>query len=83
MITIYGHERCGWCKKARALAEQYALKYEYLDTDNKAVLDSLKERLPEAKTVPQIWWGDRHIGGYDMLANEIQNTIGGYGEQLF
>jgi glutaredoxin 3 len=83
MITIYGHERCSWCKKAKALVEQYSLKYQYLNTDDAEVLKLLKESLPDVKTVPQIWWGDRHIGGYDMLVNEIQNTIGGYGEQKF
>jgi glutaredoxin len=83
MITIYGHERCVWCKRARALSEQYGLKYEYLNTDVKEVLESLKQRLPDVKNVPQIWWGDRYLGGYDALASEIQNTLGGYGEQLF
>lgn len=72
---------CGWCRKAKKLAEQYNLPHEWLDTDNEEILKSLKSQLPEVKTIPQIWWGDRHIGGYDNFAVEIQNTIGGYGEQ--
>lgn len=80
MITIYGHQRCGWCKKAKSLAEQYQLKYEWLDTDNDETLNALKKALPNVKTVPQIWWGDKHIGGYEDFAKEIENTLGNYGQ---
>ena len=83
MITIYGHQRCGWCKKAKALAEQYELKYEWLDTDNDGVLNALKTALPNVKTVPQIWWGETHIGGYEDFAAEIENTLGNYGQGAF
>lgn len=80
MITIYGNERCGWCRKAKNLAEQYELKYEWLDTDEGGVMDGLRVRIPDVKTIPQIWWHDRHIGGYTELLSEIQNTIGNYGQ---
>lgn len=83
MITIYGHQRCGWCKKAKALAEQYELKYEWLDTDDQEILNALKTALPTARTVPQIWWGDKHIGGYENFAAEVENTLGNYGQGTF
>lgn len=81
MITIYGHARCVWCKKAKTLAEQYKLEVNYRDTDEPGVLDELKMKIPAAKTVPQIWWDNRYLGGYEQLALEIQNTVGGFGEQ--
>lgn len=83
MITIYGHQRCGYCRKAKKLAEQYNLKYEWRDTDEGDNLNQLKAILPNAKTVPQIWWNESHIGGYEDFATEVQNTLGGYGEQRF
>ena len=83
MITIYGHNRCGWCKKAKKLAETYSLPSQWKDTDVDANLNEMKIKLPNAKTVPQIWWDDRYIGGYEDLAAEIENTIGGHGEQKF
>ncbi|MFA7408398.1 MAG: glutaredoxin [Anaerolineaceae bacterium] len=79
-ITIYGHARCVWCKKAVALAEQYNLAVDYRDTDKEGVLEELKSKLPNAKTVPQVFWDDRHIGGYSDLATEIESTIGNYGQ---
>lgn len=83
MITIYGHQRCGWCKKAKQLAEQYELKYEWLDTDTDEILNNLKLALPNVKTVPQIWWGEKHIGGYEDFAAEVENTLGNYGQGTF
>lgn len=83
MIIIYGHQRCGWCIKAKKLAEQYQLKAVWKDTDNQENLNDLKIAMPNVKTVPQIWWNGRYIGGYEDFATEVQDTIGGYGEQKF
>lgn len=83
MITIYGHPRCGWCIRAKRLAERYQLTYTWKDTDDSDNLAELKAKLPDTKTVPQIWWDDRYIGGYEQLASEIENTIGGFGDQKF
>lgn len=83
MITIYGHQRCGYCLKAKNLATQYNLNYQWRDTDNSDNLNELKTRLPDARTVPQIWWDDRYIGGYEQFSTEIENTIGNYGQGNF
>ena len=38
---------------------------------------------PKTKTVPQIWWHGRHIGGYNEFAGEVQDTLGNYGQEAF
>lgn len=83
MITIYGHQRCIWCTKAKQLAEQYHLQYTWKDTDVMENLNELKLKFPNVKTVPQIWWDNRHIGGYEQLSTEIENTLGNYGQDKF
>jgi glutaredoxin 1 len=80
MIRIFGNSRCTWCNKAKKLAEDYNLKFEWVDTDSPEKLKELKTLLPEVRNIPQIWWGNRHIGGYEGLVTEIQNSVGGYGE---
>lgn len=69
-----------WCMKAKQLATQYGIKYEWKDTDDQSILNELKLKYPAVKTVPQIWWHDRHVGGYDHFASEIENTLGNYGQ---
>lgn len=82
MIKIYGKPTCVFCVKAKKLAEQYGLKYEYLDIEVSDNLTDLKKLVPEVKTVPQIFWDLRYIGGYQEFATEIQDTIGGYGDGI-
>lgn len=83
MITIYGYPGCGWCLRAKRLAERYNLEYEWKDTEVQENLNEMKLKLPSAGTVPQIFWHGKYIGGYENFATEVESTIGGYGEQTF
>lgn len=74
MITIWGRPNCGWCDRAKSLCEQYDLKYEYILIDGPEKLQELHEQVPGAKTVPQIFWNGKHLGGFEQLAAEIENT---------
>jgi glutaredoxin len=80
MIEIFGNETCVWCMRAKRTAEQYQLKYVWLDTDDQAIHNELRLRKTTAKTIPQIWWDGRYVGGYEDFLTEIQNTMGGYGD---
>jgi glutaredoxin len=82
-IKIYGKTNCPWCDRAKSLVSRYGFQYEYFDIGRKQYYDELKESVPDLKTVPQIFWNERYIGGYNELANEIENTVGSYGDQLF
>ena len=84
MIVIYGNEACGYCLKAKRLATQYNLPYEWKDTDIDANLNELKLKLPvQRSSIPQIWWHDRYIGGCDDFVDEITNVMGGFGDSPF
>jgi glutaredoxin len=75
MIVVYGVPGCGSCERAIALAERYALKYEYVNVlandENRKEFDS---KFPGELVVPQILWYGRHVGGYNELAKEIDDT---------
>ena len=83
MVIIYGNQVCAYCLKAKMLATQHNLVYEWRDTDDDETLNELKLKLPNVRTIPQIWWHGKHIGGYEEFATEISNTIGGFGESSF
>ena len=78
MIEIYGTSTCNWCDRAKEVCLQYDLEYEYKSLDDRFEGDKFmaefKERVPSAKTVPQIFWNGKHIGGYNDLIAEIENT---------
>ena len=63
-VTIYGKTRCTFCTSAKQLCEQKGLDYEYLllDADYKA--EELFEKVPNARTFPQIFIDDNPVGGF-------------------
>lgn len=84
MITIFGKNNCYWCKEAKHLAKRYNLEFEYKNIEHEQFRAEMFEKVPDAKTVPQIWWDTRYIGNYDNFAKEIENTLGAnYGQDLF
>jgi glutaredoxin 1 len=84
MITIYGTTTCKWCKAAVSLVEARGLQHDYrLIDENEQFYAELKTLKPDTKTVPQIWWDNRYIGGYTDLTTEIENTSGGFGDGKF
>lgn len=74
MIDIYGTPVCTWCAKAKETAESHGLEYRYIDITEGNNMETFAEKFPNAKTVPQIEWHGRHLGGYTEFAIEIENT---------
>jgi glutaredoxin 3 len=67
-ITMYSTSWCGYCAMARRLFESKGQSWDEIDVDGEAGRrDEMIERSGQ-RTVPQIWIGERHVGGYDDLA---------------
>jgi glutaredoxin len=81
MVIIYGADNCPWCVKAKELATNFDIPYTYRDIGDNELKEQLRSMLPDVKTIPQIWWYERHIGGYEDFAREIENTLMNYGQQ--
>ncbi|MDG6078216.1 glutaredoxin 3 [Erythrobacter litoralis] len=68
-IDIYTKFGCGYCARAKRLLDEKGAQYEEHDiTMGGPDRDAMLERAPQARTVPQIFIGDRHVGGSDDLA---------------
>jgi len=66
-ITIYTTDYCSYCRAAKSLFDRKGAAYTEVDvTDDDEARTSLVARTGRT-TVPQIWIGDRHVGGYDDL----------------
>lgn len=84
MIVIYGKDNCYWCSESRDTAKRYGLEYEYKNITYEVYRNEMFEIFPDAKTVPQITWHGRAIGGFNEFTKEIDNTLGAnYGQNLF
>lgn len=71
MIEIYGKPRCPFCDRAKALCEQKGLDYTYKMLDADFTAEELFEKVPNARTFPQIWIDEKHVGGYDQFKDEV------------
>lgn len=82
-IDIYTKFSCGFCVRAkRLLSEKGAAFNEYDITMGGPKRDEMLARAPQARTVPQIFIGDVHVGGSDDLAaleasGELDSLIAG------
>jgi len=82
MITIYGRDNCYYCKGATELLDSIGWKYSYLKVPDDISRDDFLDLIGPAvrPTVPQVYDGSKHIGGYSELKEYVENTLGGYGE---
>ena len=68
-VDIYTKFGCGYCYRAKSLLEKKGVDFtEYDITMGGEKRDEMRERAPNAHTVPQIFIGDTHVGGSDELA---------------
>jgi len=67
-VDIYTKFGCGYCYRAKSLLEKKGVEFnEYDITMGGEKRDEMRERAPNATTVPQIFIGDTHVGGCDDL----------------
>lgn len=68
-VTLYSTAFCGYCDRARALlARKGARVVEIKVDEDPADRDAMLKRSNGQRTVPQIFIGDRHVGGFTDLA---------------
>ncbi|MEI8296399.1 MAG: glutaredoxin 3 [Pseudomonadota bacterium] len=65
-ITLYATAWCPYCARARALLEHKGVSWTEIDTDDAPRRAEMIERTGR-RTVPQIFIGERHVGGCDDL----------------
>ncbi len=66
-IVVFTSRPCGYCNAAKSLLAQLDLPYEEKDlTGDSEARMALMERTGQ-RTVPQIFVGDVHVGGYTEL----------------
>ena len=81
-IIIYTGPTCYFCVRAKDLLKKKGLKFEELFLgDNPDLMEEMIARSGGKRTVPQIFIGDTHLGGFDELydkdkSGELDEIIG-------
>ena len=64
-VTMYTTHYCPYCVAARRLLDSLGVEYRDIDVSGDRALRSEMEQRAGRHTVPQIWIGNRHVGGFD------------------
>ncbi len=75
-VQIYTTNWCPYCTAAKSLLDDKGVPYEEVDADDPKRRDEMLQRANGRRTVPQIFVGDVHVGGYtDMAALERRGEL--------
>ena len=76
-ITIYTGPFCNYCDAAKKLLLRNNAKYKEIDISKVAgAMDEMIKKANGKRTIPQIFFDNEHIGGYDEArALEKQNKL--------
>lgn len=66
-VTIYTKAFCPYCSAAKDLLNEKSVPFTEIPVKSAAEQRAMAERAGGRSTVPQIWIGDRHVGGCDDL----------------
>jgi glutaredoxin 3 len=68
MVVIYLTQSCPYCRAARQLLAEKGCQWQEIDLgEQPQQYETMIERSGRY-SVPQIWIGERHVGGFDDLA---------------
>ena len=67
-IIVYSGPMCGYCDAAKRLLERNNLEFTDIDVSTKDGLrDEMTKKANGRRTIPQIFFNDEHVGGYQEL----------------
>ena len=76
-ITIYTGPFCNYCDAAKRLLTRNNANYDEIDISKvNGAMDEMIKKANGKRTIPQIFFDDKHIGGYDEIrALEKENKL--------
>ena len=71
---VWSKDTCPFCDQAKALLTQRGIAFEERRIGEGYTREQLLEAVPTARTVPQIFLDDQHIGGFTELKTHLKKT---------
>lgn len=67
-VVIYSKDYCPYCDRAKNYFKSKGIPFQEIDvTHDEALFDEMLKKSNGRKTVPEIFIGDFHVGGWDDL----------------
>ena len=65
-VTIYTGQLCNFCDAAKKLLTRNNIEYKEIDISTvDGAMDEMIAKANGKRTIPQIFFDNKHIGGYD------------------
>jgi len=70
---VWSNVGCSYCEQAKKLLQSKGIEYEERNIAHGTwTVQQLQEAVPGARTVPQIFVDDKHIGGFNELKEHLK-----------
>ena len=69
---VWSKDACPFCVQAKALLEARGIEFEERNVSKDWTREQLLEAVPDARTLPQIFLDDQHIGGFTDLRAHLR-----------
>jgi glutaredoxin 3 len=66
-VTLYMSDWCPYCQRARDLLTRKQVVFTEIDVEDQSKFREEMIARSNRRSVPQIFIGDKHVGGYDDL----------------
>tara|TARA_B100000902_G_scaffold39294_1_gene46754 strand:+ start:829 stop:1056 length:228 start_codon:yes stop_codon:yes gene_type:complete len=71
--TVWSKPACPYCTKAKSLLKTKGVEYEEKNIAEGHNIQDMLALVPNARTMPQVWVDDQHIGGYHELEKFLED----------
>ena len=68
---VWSKDQCPFCVQAKTLLESRGIEYEERNVSRDWTKEQLLEAVPTARTLPQIFLDDAHVGGFNELRQRL------------
>ena len=73
-VIVWTKENCFYCHMAKSLLEREEIEFEERNIENgEWSRAQMLEAAPDATTVPQIFFGEEHVGGFTELQQYLKD----------
>ncbi len=71
--VVWSKPACGYCVKAKSLLKTKGVEFEEKNIAEGHNIQDMLALVPNARTMPQVWVDDQHIGGYYELEKFLED----------